>query len=62
MCEVFFNELNWNFRVAPESETTGFVLLLLLAYAMILDRIFLLVQDRIVVYLFAKGKLSIIVV
>ena len=27
VCEVFFNELNWNFRVAPESETTGFVLL-----------------------------------
>ena len=29
VCEVFFNELNWNFRVAPESETTGFVLLYL---------------------------------
>ena len=27
VCEVFFNELNWNFRVAPESETTGFVLI-----------------------------------
>ena len=26
VCEVFFNELNWNFRVAPKSETIGFVL------------------------------------
>ena len=29
VCKVFFNELNWNFRVAPESETTGFVLILI---------------------------------
>ena len=28
VCEVFFNMQNWNFRVAPESETIGFVLFL----------------------------------
>ena len=27
VCEVFFNMQNWNFRVAPESERTGWVLL-----------------------------------
>ncbi len=27
VCEVFFNMQNWNFRVAPESERTGSVLL-----------------------------------
>ena len=27
MCEVFFNMQNWNFRVAPESERTGCVLI-----------------------------------
>ena len=33
VCEVFFNELNWNFRVAPESETTGFVLMVNTIYS-----------------------------
>ena len=27
VCEVFFNMQNWNFRVAPESERTGCVLI-----------------------------------